>query len=164
MADRMPTVKSGSEGSHEQTDAHAPTLFTYGGALLLLVAGVLALMWGMLKVMEQHPPAETTKPSAMADRSALPPEPRLQTDPAADMQSFRIWEDSMLTTYGWVDRTRGIVRVPIESAMVMVVRRGVPLDKAAAERAAADAGKPGPPPGPDRSGPASGSVQLNEGQ
>jgi hypothetical protein len=80
------------------------------------------------------------------------------------MQSFRIWEDSMLTTYGWVDRTRGIVRVPIESAMVMVVRRGLPLDKAAAERAAADAGKPGPPPGPDRSGPASGSVQLNEGQ
>lgn len=164
MADRMHTVKSGSQGSHEKTDAHAPTLFTFGGALLLLVAGVLALMWGMLKVMEQHPPAETTKPSAMVDRSALPSEPRLQTDPAADMQTFRIWEDSMLTTYGWVDRSSGTVRVPIESAMVMVARRGLPIDQAAAGRAAAEAGKPGPPPGPDGSGAASGSVQQKEGQ
>ncbi len=32
----------------------------------------------------------------------------------------------MLTTYGWVDKEKGIVRVPIDSAIALVLRRGFP--------------------------------------
>ena len=52
-------------------------------------------------------------PTAMQDRrltTALPvyPPPRLQADPAADLQRFTAQELSRLNSAGWVDKTRGI--------------------------------------------------------
>jgi hypothetical protein len=37
--------------------------------------------------------------------------------------------DSVLATYGWVDRERGIVRIPIERAIAIVASRATPLSK-----------------------------------
>jgi hypothetical protein len=56
----------------------------------------------------------------------LPPEPRLQTDPRDDMANLRRSEDDVLDSYGWVDRNAGVVRIPIERAMTLVVERGLP--------------------------------------
>ncbi len=36
-------------------------------------------------------------------------------------------EDALLNTYGWVDPQRGIVRIPIEQAMALVVQQGLPV-------------------------------------
>jgi hypothetical protein len=38
---------------------------------------------------------------------------------------MRAEEDRPLTTYGWVDRDAGIVRIPMEEAMKLVVSRGL---------------------------------------
>jgi hypothetical protein len=141
MADREQHAKpvpSGARelpGAHEKTDANTRSLFTAGGALFLLIVVVLGLMWGMLKLLEHYPPEVTTQPPETADRSALPPEPRLQANPALDMQTFRAREDSILTTYGWADRSRGTVRVPIDTAIAMLARRGLPLDPDAVRQA-----------------------------
>ena len=55
-----------------------------------------------------------------------PPAPRLQTSPTRDLQEMRRAENARLQSYGWVDRTAGIVRLPIERAMEMVVEQGLP--------------------------------------
>jgi hypothetical protein len=55
-----------------------------------------------------------------------PPEPRLQTDPAADLASYTAKERKLLDSYGWVDRPRGIARIPIEEAMRRLARQGIP--------------------------------------
>jgi hypothetical protein len=65
-------------------------------------------------------------PLAAADQHREPPEPRLQTNPREDLQKFREQEDTVLTSYGWVDRNAGIVRIPIEEAMKLTVQRGLP--------------------------------------
>jgi hypothetical protein len=44
-------------------------------------------------------------------------EPRLQIDPAADLAAYRAAEERQLGSYGWVDKQRGIVRLPIDEAM-----------------------------------------------
>jgi hypothetical protein len=94
-----------------------------------LTAGAILVIW-LMKVSADalnrgaregshaiHPLAET---------SELPPEPRLQETPALDLERFRAKEDETLSTYGWVDRQAGVVRIPIERAMEIVAREGLP--------------------------------------
>jgi hypothetical protein len=72
-----------------------------------------------------HPLADATKPE-------IAPEPRLQEDPAVDLALLREREEKRLSTYGWVDRANGVVRIPIERAMELVAREGLPSRKAEA--------------------------------
>jgi hypothetical protein len=65
-------------------------------------------------------------PLAATEQNRVPPEPRLQTSPREDLQNFREQEDTVLKSYGWVDRNAGIVRIPIEEAMKLTVQRGLP--------------------------------------
>lgn len=60
-----------------------------------------------------------------ADR-VLPPEPRLATHPGEDLEALREGENRRLGTYGWIDRERHILRIPIDRAMDQVIRRGIP--------------------------------------
>jgi len=55
------------------------------------------------------------------------PEPRLQVAPREDLQTFRAREEAELNSYGWIDRTAGIVRLPISRAMDLLVERGLPV-------------------------------------
>ncbi len=65
----------------------------------------------------------------MAERQ-LPPGPRLQIAPAKDLDDVRAAEDSVLYNYGWVVRDAGVVRIPIERAIELVVQRGLPVRSA----------------------------------
>jgi hypothetical protein len=58
-------------------------------------------------------------------RSPVPP-PLLQVNPADDLQKMREANKQILEGYGWVDQQKGIVRIPIEQAMKLVVERGLP--------------------------------------
>ena len=55
-----------------------------------------------------------------------PPEPRLQSDPSTDLKRWREREDESLRSYSWADRARGVVRLPVERALELVLRRGLP--------------------------------------
>jgi hypothetical protein len=76
-----------------------------------------------------HPLADATKPE-------IPPEPRLQDAPAVDLELFRERERKKLSTYEWIDRANGVVRIPVERAMELVAREGLP---ARAEKPKGDA-------------------------
>jgi hypothetical protein len=52
--------------------------------------------------------------------------PRLEVDPSEALRSRREREKELLTSYGWVDRERGVVRIPIERAKELLVERGLP--------------------------------------
>ena len=67
------------------------------------------------------PPILKAQPGVLA-----PPAPHLQPSPAVDLQAFREQEDRILGTYGWVDKERQVVRIPIEEAMRLLVSRGRP--------------------------------------
>ena len=55
-----------------------------------------------------------------------PPQPELQLSPPADLAALRAAERQRLESYGWVDRGKGIVHIPIEQAMQAVARQGIP--------------------------------------
>lgn len=44
-----------------------------------------------------------------------------------NLRSFREREDAVLSTYDWVDRNAGTVRIPIERAKELLLERGLPV-------------------------------------
>jgi hypothetical protein len=52
------------------------------------------------------------------------PAPQLQKNPQGDLQDFERDQRATLSGYGWVDRSRGIARIPIEQAMQMIAAQG----------------------------------------
>jgi hypothetical protein len=52
------------------------------------------------------------------------PAPELQKNPQGDLQNFERDQRATLSGYGWVDRPKGIARVPIEQAMQMIAAHG----------------------------------------
>ena len=75
----------------------------------------------------QVAPSTLSRPAPAPGEDRLPPEPRIQANPGADMQRLREQEEAILTTYGWVDRPAGIARVPIDVAMRQVLEDGLPV-------------------------------------
>ena len=56
----------------------------------------------------------------------LPPEPRLLTDEPANLRTYREAQDAAVSSYGWVDKPAGIVRIPVERAKELILERGLP--------------------------------------
>ena len=83
------------------------------GAMILLCA--LLIVW--LAPDSLHP-RRLVLPAVAA--------PVLQISPRADMARFRAEEQAEMTSYGWVDRERGVVRIPIGQAMSTVAKDGIP--------------------------------------
>jgi len=69
----------------------------------------------------------TATPATAQQLHQLPPQPRLQQSPAEDLATLRRHEDQALHSYQWVDRQRHIAAIPIDEAMNIVVRQGLPF-------------------------------------
>ena len=113
---------------HEQSDVNVSAIVVF--VIVLVVVGVLiqGAVWALYRSFERTAsrPAEVEYPLAEGAMRRLPPEPRLQVNPRGDLANLRRAEDQVLDSYGWVDRNAGIVRIPIEQAMKLMVERGVP--------------------------------------
>jgi hypothetical protein len=121
--DTTPTIH------HEPSDANVRGVFAFGLGLLVMVVVVLFLVWLLFGYYRsrQAATAGLDFPLAADQLNRLPPEPRLQTNPKQDLIDLRRAEDLILNTYGWVDKTGGVVRIPIDDAMKLTIERGLPV-------------------------------------
>jgi hypothetical protein len=114
----------GGEG-HERRDIRVGTIVGWGvGVFALLFLSMIAI-WPLLRFYEAREARESPRPSPLASEygPVEPPEPRLQVDPAADIEKLRATEQAVLDGYGWVDRGQGTVRIPIDRAMTLFAER-----------------------------------------
>ena len=112
---------------YETTDADPRTLVFWG----LSIVGVLLLSaltaWAFFTVLARQADRSDPRLSALAlAESRVPPGPRLLDNEMKDVKAFREEQRAILNTYGWVDKDRGVVRVPIERALELVAREGLP--------------------------------------
>jgi hypothetical protein len=64
----------------------------------------------------------------MAELTQQFPTPRVQTDDGnQDVADLHQREDLLLDHYSWVDQSQGKVRIPIERAMELIARQGLPV-------------------------------------
>ena len=116
------------EVHHETSDVNSRAILGFGAGLIVAAVGIHVLVWllfGYFSSRESRrvPPEY---PLAVSQGERVPPEPRLQVAPREDLRELRAREDSMLGSYGWVDRNAGIVRIPIDEAMRLTLQRGLP--------------------------------------
>jgi hypothetical protein len=115
---------------HEHTDIPVRTIGKYllgmviGGIIVVLVLG------GLWDLFRHSIPEEARVPAWQGPRE-LPPTPRLQIAPTADLAEYQRKEFERLNGYGWVDRSGGKVHIPIDRAIDAVVGAGLPARKAA---------------------------------
>jgi len=93
-----------------------------GGALLHYTVA------GIFNYFKQHYAMEDPRPNPImsAAPARKPPAPRLQPDAVADLGKFRHAEADVLETYGWIDQSHGVVRIPVSRALQLAATRGIP--------------------------------------
>lgn len=118
-----------SSAGHESRDADIRPILLTGFGLALCVAVVGLIVYGTFRYLSTHP-ATSVKPNPMAVfDSQIPPTPRIEEYPAIEIQQLHTQEEQTLSTYGWMDKNKGVVRIPIERAMELQLRRGFPTRK-----------------------------------
>jgi|SRR5919198_279483 hypothetical protein len=115
------------EARHEQTDLSPKNIALFGISLavtIIVVLGISYLLfdhYAAVQIKSQAPP------SPLSHTREPTPEPRLAVHPGQDLKAMRAAEDSLLKSYGWIDRERGIVRIPIDRAIEILAQRGLPV-------------------------------------
>ncbi len=62
------------------------------------------------------------------------PQPELQTNPLSDLEKLQSAQLARIERYGWIDQSKGLLRIPIKRAMEIVASKGAsalaPLEQA----------------------------------
>ncbi len=64
------------------------------------------------------------------------PAPQLETDERIQLNKVRLREENTLSTYDYIDKNAGTVRIPIDRAMDLIAQRGLPVRQQAGSAAA----------------------------
>ncbi|HET6628150.1 MAG TPA: hypothetical protein VFG91_00080 [Woeseiaceae bacterium] len=110
---------------HESGDVSFRGVFLTGAALLGVLALLAAILWYVSRATLEGVPAPAPFP-AVSVTLAPGESPVLQVTPESDLARLRAREAALLHGYGWVDRERGIARIPIERAMEILAAGGEP--------------------------------------
>src|SRR5262245_10967443 len=128
----------------EPTSSHAPgaidreldtrKILLIGGGIAFVTALSIVLMLYLYRGLLAREVSRDPKPAplAAAARAQPLPDPRLQVTPELDLAGLRAAEQAALTSYAWVDRDSGRVRIPIERGMALVLEEGLPARPEAA--------------------------------
>lgn len=126
---------------YEKRDVDVASV-TRAGLIVVGVSALTALLLvgyvGWLMRAEARRAPDPRALSFAAGRQ--PPTPRLQELPFQDIRGLHAEEDRVLSGYGWVDRPAGVVRIPVDDAMELFVKR--------AAEGRLDVGPAPPPAGP----------------
>ncbi len=111
---------------YEDSDVSVGRLFAFaGGIVALIVLGMLGsavVFHFFVRHQPLGPPA-----SPFEDVRTMPPEPRLQITAPLDLKRYRDDQEKVLEGYGWVDSHAGIVRIPVDRAMDLLLQKGYPV-------------------------------------
>ena len=115
--------------AYEVRDVDWRSIVLFAG---LLVAGSILIHIALYLLMfyfEAEAKQADPRLSPFADVKQAPPPPRLQARPALDYDALAARERTELRKVDWVDRKRGIVQIPIDRAMELLLERGLPKTK-----------------------------------
>lgn len=114
---------------HEERDLNLRAVALFALGLALFGLATHALLGRLFSAYDRREIGKGAPPRA-ADDVGLPPQPRLEDRPGSTLEEVRIREERELRTYAWVDRARGLVSIPIERSMELLLQRGLPVRRA----------------------------------
>jgi hypothetical protein len=120
-----PEAQRTPEENYEHSDANV------GGVLksaiwlaALLVVVFLSMRWTFNKMSEMQPMGAAASP--FTDSRQMPPAPRLQVDPQKEIHDYCAAQAASLNSYGWKDSRAGVVQIPVDRAIDLLVQHPLP--------------------------------------
>ena len=112
----MPNEEMGSRAIPQPPDVAT-------GTVILSVAGFLSLVAvAMIALFFYH---KVGAPTALRQPTQHDfPKPALQTSPKEDLARVEFEQRTGLSGYAWIDRSKGLARIPIDEAMRIVAAKG----------------------------------------
>ena len=114
------------QGSGHQTSDINVRAVTWAAIGLMISMIAVCLTVGGLFNLFKRQYRSVSAPSGITTAGRLPPAPRLQTNPTVDLQQLLETENAKLNSYGWIDKSAGVIRIPIDRAMDLLAQRGLP--------------------------------------
>ena len=108
---------------HETTDVNVWAVGKFAIGLVIVCVVSIALLFGLLRFFQSR---EETSVANTVEPTKMFPQPQLQKTPIPDLKAIRAEEDKLLNGYAWVDQPKGVVRIPVERAIEVLVQRGLP--------------------------------------
>jgi hypothetical protein len=137
-------------GGHEKNDVSTGAVVKFVVGLAIATVVVQLGMWGLFRLLAWHANSIDRPIPAMVEKSLkrLPPAPHLEDRPLAPRAVLNAQEDARLSSYGWVDKSTGIVHVPIDHAIELLAQRGIAETKGSPGGTPAPSATPGTAPAP----------------
>lgn len=110
---------------HETRDANVRGLMWFGvGLLALIIFGYIVTEITFHYYVGSRRETPTT---SLFTKGQTPPAPLIQEHPGVELQGYLKEQRQILDNYGWVDRKAGVVRIPIQQAMTLLLQKGLPV-------------------------------------
>jgi hypothetical protein len=133
-----------SHGAFERQDLSPAGLIYFMIGLAVFVVAIYFVVYGMYNFLDNYDKANQVPMSPMlaprADTRAVTPpeiqafpEPRLEESERNQLRQYIEDQDRKLATYNWVDKDKGVVQIPIDRAMELIVARGLPVRQETAQ-------------------------------
>lgn len=112
---------------YERRDANVGGLlqFAFWMAVVLVVT-LIGMKFTFDHFKKVQPLGATTSPMVSETEQTLPPAPRLQAQPHVDLAEFCALQQQSVNSYSWIDQQAGIVHIPIDRAMDLILEQGLP--------------------------------------
>ncbi len=98
--------------------------FGTGAMAIILLSCGITVVWLFYHFIWSQPAGHQPYPYARPPH--VTPAPRLLANPKAELHALRKLNRHRLDTYGWVNKQKGIVHIPIERAMHIIAKQGFP--------------------------------------
>jgi hypothetical protein len=154
----MPETLENGHGrdSFEQEDLSPVGVFYFMAGLAVVGVVIYFIVVGMYRYLDAIDRKQQTPPNPMAVQTGVDarvtvpfpealskiqqtfPKPVLEHSEMQQFNSILEKQDQTLASYDWVDKDQGIVRIPIDKAMELLVQRGLPVLPPGAQAAGAE--------------------------
>lgn len=162
-----PHSSHGDDGAgplnHETTDISLDGVGKLTAGFVVILTVVSLVVFGAYRMLDRRATAADTSiskinegrgvgtdvrsrplmdPANTLDQAGtMPAGPKLLTNEPVWLKDVRAKQQAAVTTYGWVDKGAGVVRLPVDRAKALIAERGLPATTPPAE-APADAAVP----------------------
>lgn len=162
MSNDIHPVKNDGHTDFERRDIGVAGVLYFMAGLAVATVITQFVVAGMYRYLEHHSEAQqhaasplvtnpardtrTLPPQFKTDREGTDyekylqknfPEPQLEIDERTELNKVRLNEEDRLSTYDYIDKDAGTVRIPIDRAMDLLVERGLPTRPQSTQPAAA---------------------------
>lgn len=118
-----PPVDRGA--GYEKRDANIKSLLQFGFWMAVVIAAALIGMRFMFGYFARTMPLGPNV-APFATTRELPPSPRLQVLPHQELHDYCAEQNAAVSSYGWVNESSGVVRIPVDRAMDLILQRSLP--------------------------------------